>query len=249
MAGMWYYSEQNQQKGPVPFEELKGLAQSGYLKPSDLVWEDGTPDWVRASRVDGLFDSSQAPAGRDGPPREPYGREDRAGDWNEPGPRPRRREDRYEDRPLRREAPRGSEAPRRNEGMSTGLKVGLIVGGAAFLLIILAVVLVLVLSSPGGRVTENYNVFLVPNQNNDRFIHFNANRQVEIQVTVDIMRDFAANVDVEVYEPGRPFALRTDMGFARNRFIRFTPTISGQYRIVIRNRGPGDVNSSVSIKQ
>lgn len=42
---MWYYSENNQQLGPVSEDELKQKARSGSLKPTTLVWKDGMSDW------------------------------------------------------------------------------------------------------------------------------------------------------------------------------------------------------------
>ena len=42
---MWYYSENNQQLGPVSEDDLKQKARSGGLKPTTLVWKDGMSDW------------------------------------------------------------------------------------------------------------------------------------------------------------------------------------------------------------
>ncbi len=59
----WYYAEQGQQRGPVAFEELQALAASGRLRPSDLVWREGLPEWVPASTQPGLFAAPpQSPA-------------------------------------------------------------------------------------------------------------------------------------------------------------------------------------------
>ena len=51
----WYYSESGQQAGPVSSEQLKQLATSGQLQPSDLVWKDGMGQWVEARKIKGLF--------------------------------------------------------------------------------------------------------------------------------------------------------------------------------------------------
>ena len=51
MASMWYYSSKNEQKGPVTYDELAGLAQSGRVRSTDLVWEEGSPDWIKASEA------------------------------------------------------------------------------------------------------------------------------------------------------------------------------------------------------
>jgi len=63
MANEWHYT-QNGQPAPTPVStaELKQMAASGRLQPSDLVWQDGMPNWVPASSIKGLF-----PAGRTRP--------------------------------------------------------------------------------------------------------------------------------------------------------------------------------------
>src|SRR6185312_6521040 len=40
--------------------QLKQLALSGQLKPTDLVWQDGMSDWVPANSVKGLFPSGKS---------------------------------------------------------------------------------------------------------------------------------------------------------------------------------------------
>jgi len=44
----WYYAKGNKQHGPVSVAELKKLADSGELKPGDLVWRDGMEQWAPA---------------------------------------------------------------------------------------------------------------------------------------------------------------------------------------------------------
>ena len=58
METQWYYSENNQRRGPVTEEELKQLAASGQLKPTDKVWKKGMGSWGPASAVAGLFPPS-----------------------------------------------------------------------------------------------------------------------------------------------------------------------------------------------
>jgi len=57
MADQWYYTQRGQRQGPVPVEELKQLASSTQLKPTDLVWKEGMAAWGPASSVEGLFSS------------------------------------------------------------------------------------------------------------------------------------------------------------------------------------------------
>lgn len=61
MANEWHYTRNGQQAAaPVAPAQLKQLAASGQLKPTDLVWQDGMLDWVPAGTVKGLFPSSKS---------------------------------------------------------------------------------------------------------------------------------------------------------------------------------------------
>jgi len=44
----WYLQKGDQRIGPVPLETLQGMAASGQIAPSDLVWTDGMPAWQPA---------------------------------------------------------------------------------------------------------------------------------------------------------------------------------------------------------
>lgn len=60
MANEWHYTLNGQQAAaPVTSAQLKQLAASGQLKPTDLLWQDGMLDWVPASSVKGLFPSGK----------------------------------------------------------------------------------------------------------------------------------------------------------------------------------------------
>ena len=65
-ANFWYESN-GEQKGPIPASELKQMAVSGQLLPSDMIWREGQPDWVAGGSVKGLFPSA-APGS---PPQQP----------------------------------------------------------------------------------------------------------------------------------------------------------------------------------
>ena len=70
MEAQWHYTDQGQRLGPVSSSQLKQLATSGRLQPSDLVWKEGMAQWVAASQVKGLFSAAQAPTpGSASPPR------------------------------------------------------------------------------------------------------------------------------------------------------------------------------------
>jgi len=51
----WYYSKNGQRQGPVSSEQLRQLAASGQLQPSDSVWKEGMSQWTEAQRMKGLF--------------------------------------------------------------------------------------------------------------------------------------------------------------------------------------------------
>jgi len=55
MAEMWYYTCEGKQMDPVTMKELKRLVGDGTLKPTDMVWKEGMPRWIRASSVRELF--------------------------------------------------------------------------------------------------------------------------------------------------------------------------------------------------
>src|SRR5690242_15996402 len=66
----WYYSRAGERHGPFTTAQLKQLAQTGELQPTDSVWKEGMPNWKQASEVKGLFSTTQAaqPKARKGPP-------------------------------------------------------------------------------------------------------------------------------------------------------------------------------------
>lgn len=47
----WHYAVSGRQHGPVSDSVLKELLRRGEVKQSDLVWRDGLPAWVAASRL------------------------------------------------------------------------------------------------------------------------------------------------------------------------------------------------------
>ena len=91
----WFYSVGDSRQGPVTEDELRRLASDGTLKPSDLVWKDGMPDWVEARTIDALFPRTATRRTDDYIPTSRRGGEtrDRADDDR---PRSRRRDD-YDD--------------------------------------------------------------------------------------------------------------------------------------------------------
>jgi hypothetical protein len=62
MVAEWFYTDQGQRRGPVTWQQLQQLATGGQLKPNDLVWKNGMPQWSPASSQAGLFGAPTAPA-------------------------------------------------------------------------------------------------------------------------------------------------------------------------------------------
>lgn len=60
MAAQYHYSHNGESLGPVSVEQLRQLAASGQLTPSDLVWREGLAEWVPAGRLKGLFSPTAA---------------------------------------------------------------------------------------------------------------------------------------------------------------------------------------------
>lgn len=47
----WLIVVDGQKLGPLSDQDLMSWARAGRLRPSDLVWQDGMPEWLPASRV------------------------------------------------------------------------------------------------------------------------------------------------------------------------------------------------------
>jgi hypothetical protein len=61
MANEWHYTINGQPAAaPVSAAQLKQLAASGQLKPTDLVWQDGMLEWAPAGSVRGLFPTNKS---------------------------------------------------------------------------------------------------------------------------------------------------------------------------------------------
>lgn len=51
----WFYKDADRENGPIETSELKHLARSGKLRPSDFVRREDMQDWTQANRIKGLF--------------------------------------------------------------------------------------------------------------------------------------------------------------------------------------------------
>lgn len=55
MSDKWFYAKGKQKHGPVSESELNGLAHSGQLAPTDMVWKEGMAEWKPATSIPGIF--------------------------------------------------------------------------------------------------------------------------------------------------------------------------------------------------
>ncbi|MDR0610048.1 MAG: DUF4339 domain-containing protein [Planctomycetaceae bacterium] len=61
MSSQWFTKRTNEaQRGPFSDRELKQFAHTGELLATDLVWREGIPQAVPASKIKGLFPESQS---------------------------------------------------------------------------------------------------------------------------------------------------------------------------------------------
>ena len=58
-APAWYCETDGGSLGPLAASELKELARSGELKPTDRVRKEGMTSWATAAQVKGLFASQE----------------------------------------------------------------------------------------------------------------------------------------------------------------------------------------------
>ncbi len=261
MAAEWYYTSNKQQMGPVSWEELQQLATRGLLKPNDLVWTSGMPDWVKAQQQSGLMQVAISPA--PAKPREsakPVANEFIAvegGDEtpaSEPKKKKRRldldQDDDDDDRPVRR--------PKKSSGTSTTTYL-LIGGGVLMLLLLVAcggIVFFVATSSdfgPDGVQNDgNKTTFTINNirakAQVERFVNLQAGKECDVVLT---SRTFMkADVDVAVFDGqigNRILAIDDSIG--PNGRVVFRVPETKQYRVVIINHGPGNASSSVVVTQ
>ncbi len=55
MGSAWYVGKGRDRRGPFTSGQLREMATSGELLPTDLIWKDGMSGWVPASKTKGLF--------------------------------------------------------------------------------------------------------------------------------------------------------------------------------------------------
>lgn len=261
MAEQWYYTEKGKEMGPVPTAELKRMATSGSLKPTDMVWQEDLPTWVRAATIKGLFPEAGAITARSGPTAarstNPTRRPRDAGEDDDPKPRRARRNPDYDDeeeddddRSVRRRKRRR----RDTSGMPAGVVAALVVGGILGLLLIVGVVVYLVGGSGGNApamaggalapgVIMNYTVDVQVQGQDIRPITLVAGKRYEFSLKA---ANQAGDVDMYIMnQQGQDLA--KDDGLAADAFIDFTAPYSGLFRIDIFNCGPMANQATVTV--
>ena len=74
MTAEWYYAKNKQKVGPVTEVQLKeAWPTPGKPSPTDMVWKQGTAQWMQASQVEGLIEAgpSEIVRGSVSPPLPP----------------------------------------------------------------------------------------------------------------------------------------------------------------------------------
>lgn len=237
MSALWYYTTGGKRMEPVTSAELKQLATSGFLKPTDLVWKEGMANWEAASSLKGLF-----PAGAAAPPAPSTAV--RSGEAasprslaDDPDEVPRRRrqpiddaEDDVDDRRRRRRERSDDDRPRRSKGIS-GLAIGLIIGGVVVaIVIVVGIIVVVAVVNRDPNQVANYSLNLQRSQFQFRTFHFDANTLYEMTVTSDGDTD----VDLLVLDTNQN-VVGGDQTIGPNSRIRWSPPASGNYQVEVRN--------------
>jgi hypothetical protein len=242
----WYYTKNNQQMGPVSWDELKQLADSGVLKPSDMVWKEGLVNWVKAEKREGLFAPRKPVRSRveedvDKAPRRRSAR-DEGDDADDDRPRRRRDEDDElddDDRPRRRRREAAS------TGMPLGAKVAIIGGSVAVGLLVIIVVIILIARSAGSPPGSYTVPNLGPLQKHMATFTFRAGQKVNIRVTSTVTHP-ATDVDLLV-ERLNGQRIAADTLISKDCNVTFELNATEQLRLNVVNLGPGNATCVVNV--
>jgi hypothetical protein len=256
MQAEWFYTTNQKQMGPISWQELRDLVTIGKLKSHDLVWCEGMAEWVRASDQEGLFPEAAAAFKKSSYADASTGRLRRRDEGD----------DDAETTPKRKSRARKPE----QAGMSSGLKIGLIVGGGTLLLMTLgccfvSVVVIIVGMSDRPReigppppapiapfaaddAPRNYTVMnLRTGGSDERRFTFHEGRTVTITVTNTVQFN-NTDVDLHVWRGavGQDlFANDIRVPPQMNCRVEFFVGATDTYRVQVVNLGPGTANRCV----
>lgn len=68
MSTQWYLYKDQQQTGPMTWEQLLEKGKAGAVGPADMIWTEGMPNWTRADQVKGLIPAVPPPNPAYSPP-------------------------------------------------------------------------------------------------------------------------------------------------------------------------------------
>ena len=253
MAEMWYYTTEGKQMDPVPIAELQRLAGNGTLKPTDMVWNEGLPRWVRANSVKELFPNSGAAIDHHYTPPKPTAPLAPTGAVEVPIPTTAKAVPSAEEATRgpgrRRPAEDDSFVPARRQPKSGvgsfGIVTALIVGAVLLLGSLGVGLVILLVVNPGkadGKINPDnvikgevkYNLALAPNARDNRKFSFRKNVDYEITVKTQQRDHPGVDVDIHIFDAaGNQVTL--DNGPEPDCFIRWIPDRDGEYRIEVIN--------------
>jgi hypothetical protein len=261
----WYYAHNQQQKGPISWDNLRELASSARLARNDMVWCDGMGDWKRADAVEGLFRAGGAAASTEAAVTAEPARRKQAVDSadDDPGPDP---------------AHRRRKKRRRKEGMSPGALAGIIAGGVVAGLMVIVIIIVLLVRTgqrthlpppppmpagaaapvaPGAQPAQGaaaavqphtYVVSLREDQHNSRAFNLQQGQNVNITVNTHAGILQAPDVDLYITRAGDPDFSIFDDSLSKDCFVNFVAPATDQYFLRVENLGPGRATSTVSVR-
>ena len=240
MAVEWFYTANKHQMGPVSWEELKQLAESGLLKPNDMVWSDGMDEWVKAVKQRGLFtdDDGDAPA-----PKKSRRRDE------ESRPPPGKRSTLVDDDEDDDDRKRSRRDKAKSESSKVALKVGLIIGGVVLLLFVLGCGGFLLFywgsgastPEPGKAYTWTYPKNMKVGNSVQTNINFKNGQRYSINVAGNSNQG-ATNLDFIITRSSGQELTRVG-GRGLNYQLSLTFPADDAYRVRVENRGPGIVSS------
>jgi hypothetical protein len=235
MVPEWYYADQGQQRGPVSFGDLQALIDEGRLKPSDLVWKTGWPEWVAAGTQPGLFAA---------PPKAP--RETAIdSDWAPP-----------REEPVPYEPPFTRLPQQSSRGSGFGA-LAVISGVGIFVLCIgCGVIAAVIQNGPiakavAGKSSPERSWSLATGQHQSWTLPFNQGDDV----TIKVRSDFDSDVDLFVFtdefrmnallrsgnvERNVGFCVAFDNSPSKDCNVRFVAPQTGTYYVVVANRNSLD---------